>query len=337
MPYKIFAPDEKRARRSIWGLAVEILAFWALATCLVGHAAAIETRVVVTTKPIHSLVASVMGAVASPRLLVEGSASPHTFTLKPSDARAINDAEIFIRVSDAVEPFTRKIVAALPASVTLLTLADAKGMTLLDQRKGGSFEEHGHHGDDKGEEHDHDHDDDEGGDVKDGHIWLAPSNARAIVESVSAALSAKFPDHATTFKANAARAIARIDALAKEIETLVTPVKDQPFILFHDSTQYFEHSFGLAAAGSITVSPDVQPSAKRLTAVRRKIATLGAACVFTEPGFQPNLVAAVTEGTKARSGAIDAEGARLTPGPELYFDLMKGVARSLADCLRPPA
>ncbi len=335
MPYMIFAPEETRARRSVWGRAAAHLAGWVLGMCLIGHAAASEARVVVTTKPIHSLVASVMGAVASPRLLVEGAASPHTFTLKPSGARAINDAEIFIRISDAIEPFTRKIVSALPTSVTLLTLADAKGITLLGQRKGGSFEEHGHHGDDKGEAHGHK--DDEGGEVKDGHIWLAPSNATAIVEAVSAALSAKFPDHATTFKANTARTVARIEAMAKEIETLVTPVKDRPFIVFHDSTQYFEHSFGLAAAGSITVSPDVQPSAKRLTAVRKKIASLGAACVFTEPGFQPNLVAAVTEGTNARSGALDAEGARLTPGPNLYFDLMGGLARSLADCLRPPA
>ena len=71
----------------------------------------------------------------------------------------------------------------------------------------------------------------------------------------------------------------------------------------------------------------------RLTEVRRKISSLGAVCVFTEPSFQPNLVAAVTEGTHARAGTLDAEGQMLTPGPGLYFDLMRGLARNLASCL----
>jgi zinc transport system substrate-binding protein len=302
--------------------------------------ASAEPKVVVTTKPIHSLVSSVMAGVGQPKLIVDGAASPHTFTLKPSAARAISKADVFIRVSDQLEPFTRKVVSSLQKSVTLITLADASGMALLDQREGGSFEEHEHDGEHGGHGHDeHDHDSSghsEHG-AKDGHIWLDPENAKIIVENVAAVLAAKYPESADALKSNAASTLSKIDSMTAEIEGLLAPVKGKPFIIFHDATQYFEKRFGVVAGGSITVSPDVQPSAKRLTQVRKKIADLGAVCVFAEPGFQPKLVNAVTEGTKARSGSLDAEGALLDPGPDLYFVLMRGLARSLSSCLGPSA
>ncbi len=289
-------------------------------------------RVVVTLKPVHALVAAVMAGVTEPTLVVDGSASPHTFTLKPSVARAINSADVFIRVSEQLEPFTRKVAEALPKSVTLITLADAKvGIKLLEQRTNGTFEQHA-----QAEDGDHSGHDQHVPKLYDAHIWLDPANAKAIVEDVTKALEIKYPAHAETFRANATTLLAKIDALSSEIEKDLAPVKDKPFIVFHDAYQYFEKRFGLAAAGSVTWSPDQQPSAKRLTAVRKKIGELGAVCVFSEPGFQPKLINAVTEGTKARSGTLDPEGIALTPGPDLYFDLMRALAKNAVDCLAQP-
>lgn len=315
--------------------ALQILgALWA--TTFAGFAAAAETpSVVVTIKPLHALVTGVMAGAATPVLLVEGAASPHTFTLKPSAARAINDAGVFIRVSDTLEPFTRKIVTSLPAAVEVLTLIEAPGMTLLDQRHGGAFEPHHHDSPLLAHDAGRDHDDEEAG-GKDGHIWLDTENAKAIVAVVAKTLSARYPDYAPKFASNAAGLTRRLDALQAEIAANMAPARGKPFIVFHDATQYFENRFGVNAAGSITVSPDVPPSAKRLTEVRHKIASLGAVCVFSEPSFQPNLVAAVTEGSNARTGTIDAEGQLLTPGPDLYFELMRGLARNLAGCLDAP-
>jgi zinc transport system substrate-binding protein len=315
------------------GLAVLVT----LASIAAAASAAEVPKVVVTIKPVHALVSEIMRGIATPTLLVEGAASPHTFTLKPSTARAINDADVFIRVSDALEPFTRKISQSLPPSVVVLTLAGVPGMALLNQRYGGTFERHthdehllagGHFGTEHAEHHD---DDEEGG--KDGHIWLDPENAKAIVAVVTKTLEGRYPEYAPTFAANAAALDTRLDALNGELATTLAAARNKPFIVFHDATQYLENRYGLSAAGSITVSPDVPPSAKRLTEVRRKISSLGAVCVFAEPNFQPKLVAAVTEGTAARTGTLDVEGQLLSPGPDLYFDLMRGLAHNLASCL----
>jgi len=321
----------------------------ALAACLVATATAQarDLAVVVTSKPIHSLTSAVMEGAGNAKLLVEGSASPHTFALKPSGAAAVYAADVFIRVSGKVEPFSEKIVAALPATVELVTLADTPELTLLDTRTGETFDAHKHdHDADDHHAHDkHDGKANKGGKAKaaksasagntDGHVWLDPGNAKLMAGQIAAVLSKKDPERAGLYAANSAKLAARIDGMASEIADQMTPLVGRPFIVFHDAYQYFEKRFGLSAIGSITVSPDVQPSAKRLSALRRKIGALDATCVFAEPMYQPQLVAAVTEGTKARAGTLDPDGSSLEPGPDLYFTLMRSLARNLVGCLKP--
>jgi zinc transport system substrate-binding protein len=284
-------------------------------------------KVVVTIKPIHSLVTRLLEGIATPRLLVTGAGSPHTFALKPSDVRALNDADVFVRVSDALEPFTRAIVRSLPQSVEVVTLSKAPGVKLLDQRSGATFDSH-EHGD-----NDHEHE----GAIADGHIWLDPGNAKAVVAELAGALSRSSPGHSARIKENAARLATDIDAMTADIAAETAALKDKPFVVFHDAYQYFERRFGLDAAGAITVSPDHQPSAKRLVELRRRIASLNAVCVFVEPRFQPGLVAAITEGSNAHVGTLDPEGSGLEPGPDLYITLMRNLATGFKTCLAPPS
>lgn len=165
------------------------------------------------------------------------------------------------------------------------------------------------------------------------HLWLSPDNARAIATEAAKVLAEKDPANAVTYNKNLADLTDRLAALDKEIAETVAPVKEKPFIVFHDAYQYFEHHYGMQAAGSITVSPETLPGAERLTQIRDKVKTLGATCVFAEPQFEPKLVNVVIEGTPAKSGTLDPEAATLDAGPELYFTLMKDLAASLKDCL----
>lgn len=314
-------------------ILLPVLAGLAVGCLLPSRASAAEPAVVVTSKPIHSLVAMVMGATGTPRLLVDGNASPHTYAMKPSDAKAVHEAHVFFRVSEGLEPFTRKLTKALPAEVRVITLEDAPGIRLLDRRRGGPFEAHADGASAKGHAHG-DHDDDHDGLAgRDPHIWLDPGNASAMVDHIAATLSAVHPGGAAAYRANADAAKTRISTLSAELERELAPIKGRPFIIFHDATQYFERRFGLAAAGSITVSPEVQPSAKRLRAVRAKISKVAASCVFAEPQFKSKIVETVVEGTTAKTGTLDPEGGLLKPGPDLYPELMRGLAASMKDCL----
>ena len=309
-----------------------LLGWLALAVVLAeGSAAAADApRVVVTIKPVHALVAAIMRGAGEPVLLVDGFSSPHTFALRPSGARAVQNADVFIRVAGEVEPFTLRLIETLPGQVQVLTLIDAAGVHTLDRRIGGTFDAHedgGHHGTDDHDGHAAEHS------GRDGHIWLDPHNAKAIVAGVVSALGERDPAHLATYTANAAELTQGIDKLEAEIAATVAPVKSRPFIVFHDAYQYFERRFGLSAAGALTVSPEVPPGAKRLTEIRRRIAGLNAVCVFAEPQLQSKVIASATEGTSAKPGVLDPEGLLLTPGPDLYFTLMRGLAKGFRECL----
>lgn len=321
-------------------------------------AARAETpSVVVSIKPIHSLVSAIMQGVGEPGLIVEGGASPHTYSLKPSNAAALQDADVVFWVGHGLEAFLEKPLEALSGKATVVELEDAPGLEKLRFREGGPFEAHEHEGEDghdhahEGHSHDKDghdhakaedeghahgeeagHEDHDHGDF-DMHLWLSPDNARAIAVETARVLAEKDPANAEAYNRNLATLTKNLAALDKEIAETVAPVKDKPFVVFHDAYQYFEHHYGVHTAGSITVSPETLPGAERLTQIRDKVKTLGATCVFAEPQFEPKLVNVVIEGTPATSGTLDPEAATLEPGPDLYFTLMKSIATSLRDCL----
>ena len=156
-----------------------------------------------------------------------------------------------------------------------------------------------------------------------------------MAREIEKALAEADPANAARYEANAEAVAARLDMLVSEVTADLQPVGDRPFIVFHDAYRYFEKRFGVSAAGSITVSPDIMPGAARIGEIRAKVQELDAACIFAEPQFEPKLVATVTEGTQARSGVLDPLGASLDDGPALYFELIRNMAASIRACLSP--
>ncbi len=289
---------------------------------LAGSAHAME-GVVASIKPVHSLVAAVMGDTGDPALIVRGAASPHGYSLRPSDAKALENARLVFWVGPELEPFLEKPLATLAGDAATVALAEVPGISTLPMREGGTFEPHQHEGE---EEHDH-------ADEVDPHVWLDPQNAKAMTEAIAVALAKADPDNAQTYRDNAAAVEARLDALTAEISRELEPVKDRNFIVFHDAYHYFENRFGLQAAGSITVTPEVLPGAARLSEIRDKVRSLDAVCIFAEPQFDPVLVQVAAEGTDARTGSLDPIGMAIEPGASLYFELLRGLAGSVRDCL----
>jgi zinc transport system substrate-binding protein len=306
-----------------------IRAFLPFGVLIAGAAqAAAQPRVVASIMPVHSLVAGVMDGVAKPGLLVQGAASPHTYSLRPSDAKRLNEGKVVFWIGEIYEGFLEKPLEALANKATVVELMEADGVTLRPARTGGTWEAH----DDGKASHGHAHD--AKAEEMDGHLFLDIDNAKAIVRAALAALATADSANKDRYAANAAKVTARLDALDAELRATLAPVKDRPFVVFHDAYQYVELRYGLTGAGAITVSPERRPGAKRLGDLRKKIATLKAVCVFSEPQFEPALVRTVTEGTTAKTGTLDPLGADLKPGPDAYFDMMRRLAKSLSDCLR---
>jgi len=277
-------------------------------------------KVVVAIKPIHSLVAGVMTGIGEPGLIVAGGVSPHEYALKPSDAARLESADIVFWIGPIFESFLAKPLAALATKAEIVELDRMPGVHLLPARAGGAWEEDEDHQARSALE-------------EDGHLWLDPENAEAIVRYTVARLSAHDPGNAQRYAANGAALLDRIAALDGRLRGELAPVTGVPFVVFHDAYQYLEHRYGLDAIGSITVSPEHLPGARRLEEIHGKITTLGARCVFSEPPFTPRLVETLTVGTKARAGVLDPEAVALPRGPDLYFQLMDRLADHLVRCL----
>ena len=296
----------------------------AFAVAFSAHA---QVRVVASIKPVHSLVSAVMDGAGEPELIIEGATSPHTFSLRPSDARNIQNAEVIFMIGDSLETSLAGSIDTLGRNARVVKLADTEGLIRLPLREGATFEDHDHDHDEEGDREAHE---DESFDM---HIWLDPVNARTMVRAIADTLSTADADNAATYAANANGVVGRLDELLDRIDAGVEPVRGRAFIVFHDAYHYFEDRFSLLAAGSASVSPDRPPGARRILELRERVSDLGVVCVLAEPQFDPRLANVIIEGTSARLGAVDPLGAVLDSGPEMYFMLMHDMAASFTDCL----
>ena len=319
-------PVVARKLAAILAATVVAVQMWFALPATVAAATA-GADVVASIAPVHSLVAKVMAGVGEPRLLVVGGLSPHTYALKPSDARALANARAVFWIGPELERFLEKPLAALAGDVGVVRLGKAVGVRVLAARKAGAWAEaaHGH-----GQKHAHDDRDE-----VDAHLWLDPSNAARMVDAVVAALSRTDAANAGRYRANGETTLAALRGLETEIRTTLKPVAGIPYLVFHDAFQYFEARFGLAALGAVAVSAERSPGARRIAELRQRIRGQGAVCMFTQPQFEPALAKTLTEGTGARIGVLDDLGAGLDPGPGLYDELLRSLARSLVGCLKP--
>jgi zinc transport system substrate-binding protein len=199
----------------------------------------------------------------------------------------------------------------------VVVLERAPGVKLQPARRGGLW----------GEDADHDHG------PTDPHIWLDPENAIAMTRAIAAALGKTDSAHAGLYRANAARQIAALEALDREIAVTLAPVKGRPYLVFHDAYHYFEARYGLHPAGAVTVAPDRPVGARRIAELHQAVASGQVVCLFREPQFPPKLIETLDQDTKAKVGVLDPLGAELEPGPELYPALLRNLAQSLAGCL----
>ena len=308
----------------------KLISLSAAAALICSTAIADAPDVAVDIAPVHSLVARVMQGVGTPELVIDQGASPHEYNLRPSDAKALQDAKLVFWMGEDLTPWMEDALETLSGDAKIVSLLEAKETSLLEFREGALFEEHDH-GD---KDHDgHDDHDDHGHGAHDPHAWLSLENANAWLNMIAAKLSETDPKNAGTYFANAASAREEILALKAEVSAKLDPVRGHSFIVFHDAYQYFESSFDFPASGAISLGDASDPSPARISEIQDRVDDEGVDCVLAEPQFNQGIVSAVLEGTDAKTGVIDPLGFGLEPGPELYPQLIRNMAKTLTGCL----
>ena len=281
---------------------------------------AISSEIVVSIKPLHSLVSAVTEGSNSVSLVIDGSMTPHNFALKPSHAKLLNNAKVLFYIDDEFESGLKKTVKGLPKSVKVIRVSKMKKLRLLSTRADDNWEEDGH------DHHDHGHS------SNDLHFWLDPNNAIEIVKSITQELSAIYPENINIYKKNAKNIIKEIKTTDLLIKSMLEPVRNKPYIVFHDAYQYFENRFGIQVLGALTVNTDVMPGAEQLSEIREVIEHEKVNCLFSEPQFNPSIIKSIAKDTSVKIGILDPLGSKLDKGKDLYFNLLNNMASSFKGC-----
>ena len=302
------------------------LLFAALSAALWGSATqAANAAVVASLKPIGFIAAAIADGVTDTEILLPDGASEHDYSLRPSDVKRLQNADLVIWVGPEMEVFMEKAVNKIPPSkqVTIAQLPDVQPLLL----KGNDEDEHDHAGGENSDEHHHH------GDYN-MHLWLSPEIARASAVAIHKKLVELMPQSRAKLDANLKDFEAQLATTDKQVGNELAPLKGKGYFVFHDAWGYYEKHFGLTPLGHFTVNPEIQPGAQRLHEIRTQLVEQKATCVFAEPQFRPAVVESVARGTSVRMGTLDPLGTNIKLGKTSYSAFLTQVANQYASCLK---
>jgi zinc transport system substrate-binding protein len=268
--------------------------------------------VAVTVKPIHSLVTGIMKGAGEPVLVMSSSASPHHYTLRPSERRALAEASLIFWVGPELETFMPRVLDGLQPSSTTIALIESAGLLRLPART-----TH-HHA--------------TASTRNDPHIWLSAQNAHTLVDAIADELARADAAHADIYNANRTRLHQRIAATDKLVQQRLAG-KSSAFLTYHDAYQYFEQAYGLNNAGFVSSGDELSPSAGYVKELRDKIRKQQLHCLFYEAPTRPGLVDTLTHGLDVKVQELDAIGLRVQPGENAWFEIMLALAQAYDSCL----
>jgi zinc transport system substrate-binding protein len=311
--------------------------FWLVATLTMFALPTMAApKVVSSIQPVNMLVGAVMKGIAVPQTLLPPGASPHSYALRPSEARRLAEADVIFWIGPEMERFLERPLDTLARASRKVALLETPGLRRLGVRDAAAFDEHD---DDDHEEHEEDeHEEDEHDDHAhkhggiDPHIWLDPTNAQAMVRYIVEVLVDTDPINAGTYRRNAVEAQAIIDAARDDAAARLIPYRSLRFITYHDAFQYFEIAFGLESAGVLAINPDVPPSVAGISALRDHVTEKNVSCAFFEPQFDGRAIHALTRDLGLGFSVLDPMGPVGIPDAAQYRLMLVEMAEGFSLC-----
>jgi len=291
---------------------------------LLALSAQAQVQILTSIKPLQLIAAAIQDGQGEPQVLLPPGASPHYFVLRPSDAKRLDNADLFYWIGPDLENF-------LPRLLKQRSQPSVAAQDLPDLHLQYFAEAHAHDHDHGHAliEHDHAH---QPGTV-DAHLWLDPHNAELIAQRISADLSALDPENAAHYAANLQAFSQALQEVDGQLKVELAPLKNQPFFVFHEAFNYFEQAYGLAHTGVFAVSSEVQPGAKHVQQMRTRLQQAGAACVFSEPPLQPRLAQTLAAGLPVKLAELDALGVDIPVSAQGYTQLLRNLGAQFSACL----
>lgn len=225
---------------------------------------------------------------------------PHDLELTTDQVDAIQDAGLVVVLGRGFQPAVEQV--ARDRDRGTLEVLDALG---VPKRRGGT----------------------------DPHVWLDPTRMREVVGKVRAALTEADPSHARAFTKNAARLDARLAALDRDYRRGLTGCARNLVVTAHDAFGYLARAYGLRQEGIVGLSPDSEPSAKRLAELSDLAVAKGVTTVFTEELVSPRVAKTLAREAGGLRTAVlnplEGLGEREAGRGDDYVNVMRANLRAL--------
>lgn len=281
-------------------------------------ASAEPPKVLASIKPLQLIAQAVTEGVTDTDVLLPPGSSPHSYSLKPSDARKLRGTDVIFWVGPSMETFLSKMLASTKGG-KVVSMMSIHGIRLLSNEEGDGHHKYGEH---------HDH----GG--HDPHIWLSTDNARAIAREMARVLISVDKVNQSLYQGNLDLFLKSMDQIDSRNCQKVELSGKKPFFVFHNAYGYLQEQYGLKVAGYFTLNPERQPGARHLAGLKEQLDKVGEICIFHEPQFRPAYIERLTEGRPIRMRVLDPLAGNIQSGPESYAKFINQLVDNITSCIQ---
>jgi zinc transport system substrate-binding protein len=273
-----------------------------------------KLKVLSSIKPIQAIVVAIGGEHIDSDQLIPDFISPHDYSFKPSDIKKIKKADLIFRIDEHFETMLNTVFENLPDESKIISLAENPNIKLLP-----ATGEHQH----GSAEHDH----------ADMHIFTSPKNALIMAQEITIILSKADAKNAVFYNKNLQIFHESIAKKTAEIKDKLEPFKNTPYVVFHNSWQYFGEYFGLQKPTVIELHEGVSTGVKSIMAIRREIAKNKISCIFSEPSISVRRVNILLENQRVKTENIDVMGHKIQLGQDSYMTWLEIMGEQIGRCL----
>jgi len=294
-----------------------------------------QLRVVVDIPPVHGIVDGVLGSNARITTLIGSGIDPHNYTMKPSHAAAVSEADLIVLIGEALTPSLAEKLPSLANNAKIIELAEVPNVHLIayeDAHDGhhGDHKDHEDHDDHANEkehnEHEHDGHDHSGIDP---HMWLDIDNADVWAHAIAKSASELSPALTSDINANLAAFEQALIGLKSEMQTLTA----KPYSVSHDAFGYLEESFGIDHPQAVTNGMGLRPSPSDMANLRAQIETTPPACMIIDPNDHTALAYALAKEYSIKTVEFSQLG-EVVEGKNAYLSLMQGAVTAFKTCFQ---
>jgi len=251
-------------------------------------------NIVVSIKPIHSIVSHLTQGITTPALLLEGQQSAHHFHLKPSQLSLLAQADLVVSVHPNFEEGLNKA----------LNNIDNNKQFIINNK------------------------------VDNHHSWLDINHMQNFTKRLTDKLIKIDHSNSAIYQDNLAQVNQKLGQLKRNTSQQLSKVKTAPIATYSNTFEYFIKSNHLQKSTTVTLSHGDRLSIQKILKAKQTMQANQTKCLLSTIEIPTKRIAVLTEGLDINTASVDIMGYQLNKGTAHYFGLMQNISNKVEQCLQ---